>query len=168
MILTLDNLAQFCDEEGDCLLWRLGCNNEGVPMANIGGKQWVVRRYVATLCGMEIDGLCVSMKCQNQRCVAHGCLRLLTRSQVSASAYTNGSRASIGEYIARRNAAVKLGWSKLTPEQVQEIRAAPREVSHKTLASRYGMSRNGIINIRTGRAWRNAAPASSVFALGAL
>lgn len=168
VILTLDNLAHYCDEEGDCMLWRNGCNSAGSPAANIGGKQWLVRRYIATLLGMDIDGLCVSAACGNARCVSPTCLRLRTRSQTSASAYERGNRGSVGEYIARRNAAVALGWAKLTPEQVIEIRSAPADVSHKTLALRYGMSRNGIINIRLGRSWRNAAPAASVFSRGAL
>ena len=166
VILTLDNIANYCEAEGDCLVWQQGCHSSGAPQACVGGRPWLVRRYLATLMGWEIKGLSVVATCGTERCVAPGCLALQTQSQVLAGAYASGARNTVSEYAARRDKAIRMGWAKLTPEQLLEVRAAPREVTHAVLGAKFGMSADAIGRARRGKTWRTGARGASAFAQG--
>ena len=167
VILTLDNIAnwlRFCQRGGACCgAWA------AIQRSRSDGQHrrpWVVRRYVATLWAWRSTACPWSQVRLRALRGAWSASRCSARSRVSASAPTQAAVARPSGTSAAKCVAVKSGWSKLTPGWMQEIRAARREVSHKTLASRYGMSRNGIINIRTVTTLVILAPASSVFAQG--
>lgn len=45
--------------------------------------------------------------------------------------------------------------SKLTPDEVLEIRAIPREVPASHVAARFSISKSNVIQIRNGTTWKN-------------
>jgi hypothetical protein len=166
MKLTLDTLHMYCDEEGDCLLWKLSAKKGAHPQARLDGKVQLVGRYVYTvLMGRQLaNGHRVSPKCGNPLCIAPGCLQQQTYSTILKRSYATGKRSRINEYAARVQRAKDQGWVKLTLADVQAIRLS--DEPHTVLAERYDVHRKTIADARAGVHWR--VQGSSVFDLGRL
>jgi len=101
------------------------------------------------------DGLCVLHHCDNPPCVNPAHLFVGTNSDNILDAVAKGRAAhqSHPERVARGEGTAA---AKLTAAQVIEIRQLhrPRRVSYPMLARRYGVSKQTIKNIVTGRWWR--------------
>lgn len=169
MRLTLDNLAMYCHDCGDCLRWAQGLNSTGYPQANIGGKPVMVRRYVFTeLLKKQIpQGCCVTARCGDKTCVAPEHLVAMKRGSVLVLAYAQGKRMHAAEYGARLRQMQRTGRTSLDWAKVNEIRSRPASTTHAALAAEFGVSPRCISDARRGVSWRMQMPASSVFALGA-
>lgn len=164
MKLTLDNLHMYCDEEGECLLWKLSLNQKSHPQARLEGRTQLVRRYVyLTLMGRRLPAKHhVSVRCGNPLCIAPECLVARTQSLSVKLSYANGRRCMTAEYAGRLDRIEKQGWTKLTREAVDLIRASKEP--HTVLAERFNVHRKTIAAARSGRYWRLPA-ANSVFNL---
>jgi hypothetical protein len=161
MKLTLDTLHLYCDEEGDCLIWKLGCNSAGKPQARLDGKNWLVQRYVYTeLMHKElIAKRRVTTRCMNPRCISPDCLVSSTFGEILKRSYASGARSTATEYSARVQKLVASGRTKLTPENIDYIRASSKPGTH--LAKELGVSAGAVNRARNGESWR--ATASSAF-----
>ena len=117
-------------EPGQCWNW-LGSIN---PKTGYGKKQWfgetwLAHRWVWTIfLGTIPHGMTINHKCSNRACVNPHHLELMTQ--------TDNCRHGSG--------------TKLTPDQVKEIRATPIKIADK-----YGVTPMTISDIRSGRSWRN-------------
>lgn len=63
----------------------------------------------------------------------------------------DNARDRVRHGMAPRGAAVNT--AKMTPEKVRDIRSRPASESHASLAREFGLSVNGMRNIRIGKAW---------------
>ncbi len=165
MKLTLDNLPMYCEELGDCWMWKQGVNGQGYPQACIDKRPGVmVRRYVMELMGRTLQrNQPVSCRCGNKLCVNPAHLVASDHSQVLKRSYRNGRRSTPAEYLSRLKAAKANGMARMTEEQLRAIRTAPTEETITALAARLGLGRRAVSDARAGRSWRHSAPASSVF-----
>lgn len=153
MKLTLDNLHHYCTEEGDCLLWNLGCNGDGNPIARVDGKCVKVRRYVfETLLNKPVVAKKrVTTKCGNPLCVSPKCLCAMTYGQINAKTIKVGRRIVDSESMRRKT--IKSGQSKLH-SHVLTIRLS--DEPSKVLAERYGVNPSTIRAVRSGKTWGGA------------
>lgn len=164
MILTLENLKDYADEEGDCLIWRGATNKRGSPIATIGKRRGVyVRRHIFTeLLGKKIrKGRVMTSLCVNPRCIAPECLTTKTKGEILARTYAIG---------ARSRAAARQSWSvglrkaqnvKLDREKAAQIRASQEPTND--LAKQYGVDPQTIRNVRAFRCWNDVMNGASVF-----
>lgn len=147
---TLESLHARCEEVGECWEWG-GYYNNGVPCVFIDNKRVGVRRVVAVLSGKRVQGrLNFGNSCDNRRCVnpEHVIGRTMEQHARHIGIKAEGS--------VLRAAKIQMSWAgrtKLTFEQVQEIRAS--EDGPKVLSERYGVSKNYIHKIRKGLVWRH-------------
>ena len=150
MKLTLDNLHHYATEEGDCLLWNLGCNGDGNPIARVDCKCVKVRRYVfETLLGKPVHkNKRVTTKCCNPLCISPKCLRAMTYGEINRKTIKAGRRIVDSESM--RRAVIKSGQAKLH-EHVQAIRLS--DEPSLVLAQRYGVNPSTIRDVRFGRTW---------------
>ena len=166
VILTLETLKWFCDEEGDCLLWKLSSNSGGHPQGRLEGKQWLIRRYVwCRLLDNRIKpGHRLVSKCGNSLCVAPGCIEQKTHGEILSRAYESGNRNTATESAKRRENAIRKGWARLDMATVERIRAEDGGLSLNECAAKRGISRRAVQLLRQNRTWRDEAVNSSVFA----
>lgn len=81
-------------------------------------------------------GLCVRHKCDNRACINPDHLQLGTQLE------------NVRDRVKRKRT-----WSKLTEQQVREIKA-DKHSSHRQLARKYDISKAQIIRIRQGKRWK--------------
>jgi hypothetical protein len=169
MIMNEQMLRSVCDCEGNCMLWRLGTNDAGYPMARVDGKPRNMRRYVYQKhMGMTIrPGSVVAARCGQKLCLSPECLIQRTRSQVTSKSYSNGNRDTPAEYLRRQRAAVSQGKAKLDQAKANEIRVAFSAGERALdIAARYGVSRHAVNDIVANKTWRRSAKTPrSVFEL---
>lgn len=133
---------------GDCVLWPFTRSWNGRGRLTVGGKSWIVSRWVCTQahgpapssayeaahsCGRGGDG-----------CISPSHLRWATRAENYADAVEHGT-STRGQ---------RHGGSKLTESDVRAIRELSGEMSRQALADRFGVKRGTIDAIRARRTWR--------------
>jgi hypothetical protein len=162
MILTRENMHSYCTACGDCLLWNLGCNNVGYPIARLDGKTANVRRYLwEQKAGRKLGkGQVVRSTCGNPRCVKH--LASASRGELTALAYANGNRNAAKEYVQRVNAHMKRGKTVLDWDKAREIRAR-RDEGSEALATEFGVDKSTVKYLLAGKTWIERPHQSSVF-----
>lgn len=111
--------------------WGYGC-------FNIGGNVRGAHKLAWLLTNGSTEELCVLHRCDNRLCVNPAHLFLGTKKD------------NAEDKVAKRRHP-----TKLTVEQVREIKAAPKEVMGKDLALKYGVSDSSISAIRRGDKWRH-------------
>lgn len=94
-------------------------------------------------------GLFVCHRCNNKACIRPDHLYLATDAENKRDAIRDGL------FTGAHNQP-----SKLTPDQVREIRRINLEegLGHRRLAKRFGMSRGAILMIIRNRAWKKLLP----------
>ena len=106
-------------------------------------KSFALHRLMYKYCyGKTPQDLCVCHSCDNPRCINPEHLWIGTHTDNRFDCI-NKNRQSKGE---------KCRAAKLTPQQVQEIRA-DKIFSQTTLAGKYGVSCNAISNIKNFKSW---------------
>lgn len=117
------------------------------PARRVNGKLVYLHRaaYEAAH-GPVPDGMVVRQTCGQDCCINPLHLSLATFSDVAADRAARGVQAR----------GAKNGRSKLTPEQVNEIRTS--DETQKALAERFGVDPSLVGRIRRGELWRDAAP----------
>jgi hypothetical protein len=134
-------------EQDECLIWPFSFTSRGYPAFGVGRKQIGAHRYVCQLAhGLPPEGSQAAHSCGVPACVNPKHLRWATASENQADKLLHGTLA-----YGQSNAA-----SKLTLEDVQEIKAAIGTAPQKVLAERYGVSQAAITFIATGRNWSRA------------
>lgn len=153
-IYTLETLLARTDEVGDCLEWASSYTNNGHPTTRQDGVQWLVRRLVLTLQGIDIKpGHVVVTTCKNLRCINPEHLVQRTERQ-HMLAMGEAGKLSDHRRSAKIAATKRAGHqAKLTESQVREIRASTDTL--RELSATYGISVSRACGIRLGRMWRD-------------
>lgn len=153
--MTLDEIHHRCTECGECWHWN-GYGGERGHYPQVrgpGGKVLQVRRVAFQLRFGEIkDGMKILPVCGDPKCVNPEHQRSVTESQKSRRAAARGAYSSITR-AAKIAAYRRANISKLTPEQVQAIRASSD--SGPVLAEQYGINRSMVNSIKAGRTWKD-------------
>jgi len=124
---------------GECWNWSGARTSKGYGMIQEGGKG--SKHLLAHRLSYEIhkgpipDGMIVMHACDNRQCVNPAHLSAGTQSRNILDAFARGR---------------KVNKPKLTPEQVQAIRAS--SASHRALAAEYGCARSLVHRIKCGAA----------------
>jgi len=144
-------------EDGDCWIWQRACSTNGTPKVTIVENsihhQWAVRRYIATLLRMEIEGKLVTNKCGNQRCVCPDHLLIVSKKRMADLIVQRTGHPHRIERNAKISATQRRKVGKLTPEIVAEIRAS--DATLKELSEKYGIAKSTAGDIRRFEGWKD-------------
>lgn len=160
-MLTRSNLRCFCEEEGECWLWTGALSVTGYPLVSVNGRQRLAKRVVAEMFGEPIPrGVVIASaidedKC-DVRCVRPQHLQRWDRSKLISIAMRDRPNDYARCLRTRLQSPTKLDLAK-----AREIRASPASTAE--LAERFGCSRSTVVQVRSGRIWREAAQNASVF-----
>ena len=140
--------AKFTKSDG-CWEWEAGKFQGGYGSIKIAGRQHQAHRVAYQLYVGEIpEGMCVCHRCDNPSCVNPAHLFLGTKSDNMRDCENKGRRA--------HPSGEKHGRSKLTEEQVIEIRARRSEGARNIdLAKEFGVSRPTISHIVCYSEWKS-------------
>ena len=159
MTTSVESILARCVEFGECVEWTQGVNSAGHPTMSYQGGGKLVRRVLAQMSDMHIDGRKIRMRCNNARCVNPAHFVLVTHQQLMIAAGRAGKLTSVSKSV--RCAMARRATAKLTPEVVAEIRGSSETL--KVLAKRYGVGTTCVANARNGRTWGSQVAATSVF-----
>lgn len=164
MHLTLDNLRNYCTEEGDCWLWNLSLKR-GYPQATIGKQGGVlVRRHVFSWTREIRKGWRVMSTCGEKRCVNPCHLMQASPGRILEVAHRDGRHPeNYASRLAMRQANTGLP-KVLTPEERAFIDANKGEMNFDRMAAVIGRAPSSVARYARGETHRKAAPNSSVFA----
>lgn len=136
------------DKSGECWVWVAGKSSQGygqIAAGRRGSKMLKAHRVSWELHFGEIpDGVCVLHKCDNPACVRPGHLFLGTQQDNVTDMMQKGRQGKTGP---QAGAGAKL---KLTPKQVQSLRAEGYSMSQQKLAAKYGIGQNTVSRILRG------------------
>jgi len=129
-------------DSNGCMIWRGSISTGGYARINWHGLNWNATRALWTgMHGAIGEGLCILHRCDVRRCVNPDHLFVGTLSDNSQDMVRKGR--------------APMGTARLTPEQVNAIRAAPSSISLVKLGEVYGVGQTAIFNIRAGLSWRH-------------
>ena len=134
----------FVDTETGCWVWQGSKNSKGYALAWKDGRTVSAYRWFYEQANGPIgDGLEIDHRCRNRLCVNPGHLEAVTHA-------VNMRRSSM---------------TKLTPEQVADIRGLAGQMSQRQIARRYGITQAMVSLINRGEAWTEGevAPAPPAF-----
>ena len=156
-LTDLERFEEKVDRNGDggCWNWTASCIASGY--GNMGVKRdgkW--RVLAAHRLAWEFyrgpiphhdsyHGLCVCHTCDNRRCVNPEHLFLATNKGNTDDRDRKGRNVA---YKGERH-----GSSKLTENQVREIRALPEDIGWEEIAKKYGIGRTHVRRIRRRESW---------------
>lgn len=136
-------------DDNTCWIWK-GSMRNGYGQMNIGGHTRKTHRVAYTLVhGIIPDGMCVLHSCDNRACVNPSHLFLGDYADNAHDMVEKG-RCSNGNYRGELASHARLTW-----KDVREIRQdyVPGIVTHKMLASKYGVTTGAISSIIRKITW---------------
>lgn len=152
-ILTEKVVTRFwskCEKTDSCWNWVAKSRNNGYGFYSVK-KHNKVHHFFAHRLAWQLTngpipkGQCVLHKCDNKLCVNPDHLFLGSNSDNIKDMLKKG----------RQVKGSKMWSSKLSEEQVREIREKNKTQSKNSLALEYGVSRQTILNICLGRSWKH-------------
>lgn len=160
-------LADRCEEDGDCLVWKLATNGSSQPTYTfkVKGKSHgrQMRRIVWEMMNGPVDWAkgrkVVSMTCENPCCLNHEHMKLSTRRAV----ITKTARSpDVRRRVMVAAAAYRRSIAKITMDQAQYVRECGKTL--KQVSGELGISIAWASKIRRGEAWRDlrASPFSGL------
>lgn len=134
-----------------CWYWLGNLNENLRAKITIEGKSKQVSRVIYELVKGKIpDGLFALHTCDNPMCVNPDHLFLGTKKENSIDMVKKGRcRAPMGS---------KSGMSKLTDEQVLEIRSLKGKMTLKQIGKRFGITAANACSITRGDTWKHLLP----------
>lgn len=140
----------------NCWNWTGPVSSAGYGMIGINYKSRTTHRVSYEIhCGEIPTGFHVLHRCDNRKCVNPKHLFLGTQADNVADMVSKNRHAG---WSGLRGTAH--GCSKLTENDVREIRAAVNP-HVRDLAKKYGVDRNHIYAIRSGKLWKHLLPTFS-------
>lgn len=130
-------------QETGCIIWPYNKDRKGYGSANVGGKQRGAHNWMCRLAHGEPVSIWrhAAHSCDNPSCVNPNHLKWATHAENMADKERAGTVAR-GENNGR---------TPLTEQDVLAIREAPADLA--ALAKRYGITKDAISRIRSGRRW---------------
>lgn len=164
MILNKSNWKHYCDEVGDCQIWKLGCNNIGHPIARVDGKVLNVRRFVFRFTGEIPEGYSLLAECDERRCINPAHMRPIPFSEMvrinnkKSQAYRRVNSERL------RKGAASAGWTRLNMDIAREIREQYENTisSVKLAAEKYGVDVSHIRSILRHQRWKEQGAMSAM------
>ena len=150
--IDLEYIRARCREDGDCWIWRLGFTSRQVPSMHAGKKIVGVRRVVAELLGLQIEGKKVTTKCGNKRCVCPDHVLPATPVALGKMVAKRTGYASFTVRNKKISDAKRANSSKLTAEQAKEIRESDDRLID--IAAKYGIAAATAQRIKAGKVWK--------------
>ncbi len=144
----IDRLMARCSKSTGCWEWTGSSDVHGYGRLNIGNKPMLAHRTSwEVFRGLIPDGMYVLHRCDNPRCIRPEHL-FLGDQQMNMDDKAAKKRHRYG--VSR---GIDHGCSKLTDEQVREIRAStgPSRIT----AEKYGISGRQVRDIRTLKSWKH-------------
>lgn len=133
-------------QKNDCWHWTGSCNNKGYGRIQINKKNIAAHRLSWKIhFGMIPKDLCVLHTCDNPKCVNPNHLFLGT-SEDNIKDKVDKNRQAKGENI---------GISKLTMNQVKEIRILKGKFSQRKIAKMFSVAYSTIAYIHKNKTWRH-------------
>lgn len=138
--MTLDEVKDRCEEEGECLLWTGGMASGISPCLKVEGRTSNLRTLLWRGSGkVLLKDEYVGTTCKNPRCVLH-----LARKKKA--------KVLVGRTVpADTRRRIAMAWkakSKLSDADVQAIRLS--EATHTALSEQFGVAHSTIRKIRAG------------------
>lgn len=131
----------------ECWLWAAYINPTGYGQITTGGKPQLAHRVAWVVENGEIpEGLNVLHKCDVRACVNPSHLFLGSHADNSADMVSKGRTRPVN--------GSRVWSSKLSDSDVMAILGA-KDASTIDLATRFGVAKATIINIRAGRRWKH-------------
>ena len=124
-----------------CILWTKSKNSYGYGVTWYNGKIAYIHRVIAKAKPNEI----VMHTCDNRACINPNHLRIGT-SQDNSSDMVSKNRQAKGEAC---------GNSKLTEEQVKEIRSYHTKLSSRKVAKLFNISKTNVLDIWKNNIWKH-------------
>lgn len=154
--VTMDWVNERCEEDGDCLIWKLRVSgtNQPVYCFRVDGKHYGrhVRRLVWTASGgrelrpKEV----VTPSCGNSKCLNPEHLGVSTKAKILRKSM---DRPDVRAAYSATGAKRMRPEAKLTMEKAAQIRASDKKP--KELAEEFGVCTAMVSKIRRGVAWRD-------------
>ena len=164
MILNKSNWRHYCDEVGDCQLWKLGTNNIGHPIARVDGKVLNVRRFVFRFTGEIPEGYSLLAKCEERRCINPAHMKPIPFAELVRlnNKRTQGKRRINREKL--RKGAEASGWTRLNMDIAREIREQYENTisSVRIAAEKYGVDVSHIRSILRHERWKEQGAMSAM------
>jgi hypothetical protein len=133
--------------DGDeCLRWPYA-SSVGYAVTTIDGKREYVSRYVC----IKAHGEPPTPKHEAAHSCGNGNLGCVTKRHLSWKTGAENQADRIPHGTSNRGS--RHGLSKLTEQQVREIRSLIGTLSHSAIAKKFGVSRPHISGIASGREW---------------
>jgi hypothetical protein len=135
-------------EGDDCLLWPYAKANYGYAEIRFGGsagrKRLVHRVVCEAIHGPAPEGKNdAAHSCGNRLCVNPRHIRWATRKENNDDKLIHGTS----------NRGERHGMAKLTADDVREIRSLRGKIKQREIAARFGINRNTVLDIQTGKRW---------------
>lgn len=132
-------------ETEECVIWPFALNNSGYGSLAVDGKSIGAHRYACECANGPPPSPQheAAHSCNNRPCINGKHLRWATKVENEADTLVHGTR-SVGE---------KHGISKLTEDQVREIRALSGKMLQHEIADLYGVTQTTISCIVRGQTW---------------
>lgn len=145
-------IATRTEQEGECLIWTGAVDSHGTPVLRVAPDRRMhsVRRVMAALAGMDIEGKLVTTKCDCQNCIAH--LAVLTRKKLQQRTAQRNPYAKSITRNKKISDKARERLAKLTLQQVREMRASG--LASRPAAERYGIAQSTASDILSHRTWR--------------
>lgn len=125
----------------ECVLWQKAKNKAGYGITWFQNKWAYAHRVVA----QAQPGQVVRHRCDNPSCVNPQHLEVGSH-QDNSQDMVNKQRQAVGEAC---------GNSKLTLEQVTEIRSLKDKFSSRQVAAKFNISKTNVLDIWNNKIWRN-------------
>lgn len=135
----------------ECLTWPFRTDEHGYGEINIGKKRHKVSRYVCT----KIHGEPPTPKYQAAHSCGNGHLACVTRNHLSWK--TRAENEADKVIHGTHNRGERHPLSKLTENDVREIRSLSGTITYKEIASRFAISLGCVRNVIARRAWAHTA-----------
>jgi hypothetical protein len=149
----MEKIEAMTEDDAGCMVWLGGCSN-GHPCMRVGKDTKLVRRlaYEATN-GAIPAGRVIRMNCGSPKCVNPEHMTATTYRQIGKEIGAMGGMSGIKRSAAIARAKRASKQSKLTDEQVMDIRLSDDKLD--IIAARHGVSQGYVWRIRAGIARRD-------------
>jgi hypothetical protein len=159
--VTEEWIAQRCEEDGDCLLWKHWCDHRGAPRFRFRDSETGVdstlylRRIVWQQSGKTIKPTeRLLMTCGNSRCLVAWHMKRVSMADVLALNICRPD-AKARKDIGMRKKLREAPNVKLTMEKARYIRASEGKTL-QVLADELGCSAQLVSRVRRGDAWKES------------
>jgi hypothetical protein len=141
-----------CHEDGDCVLWDGGCDDQDVPYLRLPGSRKVVaaRRVLLNALGVEIHGKLATTSCGHPKCLAEGHCVAWTRKQLQKR---SGRKIAGNVVRAAKLQAARRGGATLSMEKVREGRQSG--MTGRAFAELHGVTLSTAQKALNGKSWKD-------------